>query len=387
MDKVEDDSFYPAFVAQGVGDFGHTAIPADASIWVAGCGTNQALITALRFPSASVVGSDISDVSLEICSENARALGVRNLRLRRESLAEASYDAGFHHVICTGVLHHNRRPEEGLERIARSLRPDGVLELMVYNRFHRREPAAFQSVVRLLLGDEADDDAARLDTGKRIARGLTEENAMTRAVVSALDEPDEEFADEWVNLRELSYTLNELWALADSCGLEVSAPCLNPFDAAAGTYEWDTHFPDEEIQRRYDSLDDRTRWQVTNLLKLDSSPRLWFYLRPAVPGRPRMTESERDSAFLDAVLEPASTMRKGFILTGAQTYAPAKRASRLPTVPPDETVRPLWELADGTLTTRELFTRAGLPLDAHSVRRARIQLTTPQFPHLRAVAV
>src|SRR6185295_11390114 len=116
----------------------------------AGCGTNQAVLTALRFPKARVVGSDVSSKSLEICSETATQLGVKNLELKEESINQVPYREEFDYIISTGVIHHNASPQATLAKISAALKPDGVLELMVYNRFHWTVPAAFQKAIRLM---------------------------------------------------------------------------------------------------------------------------------------------------------------------------------------------------------------------------------------------
>ena len=48
--RVEDPDFETIMLNQSVGDFDRHTIPPDAKIWVAGCGANQAVYTALRFP-------------------------------------------------------------------------------------------------------------------------------------------------------------------------------------------------------------------------------------------------------------------------------------------------------------------------------------------------
>ena len=68
FDYLEDADFGINMLNQDLGDFSHRTVPRNAKIWVAGCGTNQALHTALKFPNASVVGSDLSSKSLELCA-------------------------------------------------------------------------------------------------------------------------------------------------------------------------------------------------------------------------------------------------------------------------------------------------------------------------------
>src|SRR5688500_253766 len=82
---------YPAGMAgkllnQDTGYWQHNRIASNARIWVAGCGRNQALFTALKFPQATVLGTDISGQSLEACRKNSGQLGITNLELEARSL-------------------------------------------------------------------------------------------------------------------------------------------------------------------------------------------------------------------------------------------------------------------------------------------------------------
>ena len=381
FDVIKDPAFYAGFLCQDIGDYSRRSVPPDAQIWVPGCGTNQALITALRFPAATVVGTDISEVALDICQQNARLLGVSNLQLRGEAIGEVGYQAAFDYVLCTGVLHHNERVADGLRALARALRPNGILELMVYNTFHRREPAAFQAVIGLLLGDEA-DQGRRVRAGRRLAAALLGDTALTRALAQTTDDEDEEFADEWLNPLERSFTVAECWDLAASCGLQIEAPCISPVDKANESFDWELSFADDEIQSLYDGLADRDRWQLTNLLRLEQSPRLWFYLRHATA--PRISELDRDEAFLNTVYTKAETSRQGYVRTETGEYRRLSTAGQVPAGAPAEEFRPLY---DGLLLGRPPsdLLRLGDRASRAVARRARIQLATTQFPYLLAV--
>src|ERR1700720_753915 len=58
--RVTPDRFFCRMLAQDIGRWGDELLPEQPRIWVAGCGRNQALITALKFPHAKVLGSDLS---------------------------------------------------------------------------------------------------------------------------------------------------------------------------------------------------------------------------------------------------------------------------------------------------------------------------------------
>src|SRR5580692_10788841 len=57
---LQDRDLYRRTVCQDVGDWSQTRMPEKMKIWVAGCGTNQAVFTALKFPNAQITGTDVS---------------------------------------------------------------------------------------------------------------------------------------------------------------------------------------------------------------------------------------------------------------------------------------------------------------------------------------
>lgn len=241
-------------------------MPRDARIWVPGCGVNQALIVALRFPDAEVVGSDVSTDSLDLCRTAGDQLGARNLTLREEGITDAGYREEFDYVVCTGVIHHHPDPGLLLDRLATALKPSGVLELMVYNTYHRREITAFQGAMRLL-GREQD-----LWFARRVAGTLTRDSELTRQLRADLGEPEEQFADSWLNPCERNFTVRTLHETARAAGLALEAPCASQLATGLDLYDWRVPCTDDQLRRRSEALDDVTRWQVTQALSVDRSP-------------------------------------------------------------------------------------------------------------------
>ena len=75
--------------------------------------------------------------SLVVCQSTASQIGIRNLALENKSINDVNYKEEFDYIICTGVIHHNADPIGTLNKLAAALKPDGILELMVYNYCHR----------------------------------------------------------------------------------------------------------------------------------------------------------------------------------------------------------------------------------------------------------
>jgi 2-polyprenyl-3-methyl-5-hydroxy-6-metoxy-1,4-benzoquinol methylase len=390
FDYLADRDFGHNMLNQDLGDFTHRAVPRDAKIWVAGCGTNQALHTALKYPHATVIGSDLSSKSLELCAKNARELGVTNLEVKEESLNHVPYREQFDYVMSTGVIHHNADPQATLEKLVGALKPDGIMELMVYNRYQRITTSAFQKAVRVF-GEQrggAVDFDADFRTAKKIAGGLPKGGMLEQAFVHTqyMEWSDSDFADLFIHPVEHSYTVESLEDLAASCGMEYAAPCVSLYAKSVSTaFSWNMEFGDPELQSAYDALPDARRWQVTNLLMFDKSPLLWFYLRRKDGASLRRTEREINEEFLNAVFAKNSTTQRSFIRDGDEHYQLSSGSVPYPLAPPSASVRPLFEQADGETPMRDIFARLGIDMTFQAVSHARIQLTTSAFPYLVAV--
>src|SRR5262249_46729025 len=124
------------------------AIPGDARVVEVGCGTGQMslfLATADRL----VVGADLTRASLELGARAARRYGVDNVvfletDLRTPGLREGAFDV----VYSSGVLHHTPDPAASFARIARLVRPGGVIVLGLYNAYARLPHRVRRAIAR-----------------------------------------------------------------------------------------------------------------------------------------------------------------------------------------------------------------------------------------------
>jgi SAM-dependent methyltransferase len=377
------------FVNQDIGSWDHSRLPANARIWVAGCGTNQALLTALKFPESEILGTDISTQSLDTCRKNAAAIGIKNLRLEEKSLNDVTYLEEFDYVICTGVIHHNARPGNVLQNLRNALKPDGILELMVYNYYHRLFTVACQKAIRCFYDANAQVDfLLEQDLAKRMIAGYPANcnEDMERFFKEHIDMSEAEMTDSLIQPVEYNYTVESLAGLADKAGLEILLHCINQFDIDANTFTWNMQFNEPGLTEKYLALEDIKRWQVTNLVALTNSPMLWFYMQKKESSFPRKTEQQVAAEFLGTRFEKTSFYINNYVL-GEQGYAldkePLKRPVELRIK--DPLLRKIYDLAQPDRTMREIFTALQLNTGFYEVNKARVLLTTFGYPFLRAV--
>ncbi len=389
FDFPVDPLFESTMLNQSLGNWDHTLLPHYPRIWVAGCGTNQAVFTALRFPNAYVIGSDLSTTSLETSDRIATQLGVANLELRQESLNEIDYSNEFDYVLCTGVIHHNANPQQPLERLSTALKPEGVLELMVYNRYHRIATTAFQKAIRVLgKGGRNVDFESELAIAKAIIDSHTLHNSMGAFLEYFKTTSEAEMADSLLQPVEYSYMIESLDELARLCNLELASPCINQFDKAKGAFLWDLEFDDPAVQELYESFPDLQRWQVSNHLMAENSPQLWFYLQRADSGRQRKSDKDLCGEFLDRKFTRSATQKRYFTMTEDGDYMPGEKLSPYPPRHGDELcARIINAVAERpSLTMREIFSQLGIEPSFTTVNRVRLQTTTREFPYLVAAS-
>jgi SAM-dependent methyltransferase len=383
---LADRTFGPCFLNQELGAWRGERVPPSARIWVAGCGTNQAVLTALAFPDADVLGTDLSVRSLSICERSAQQLGVRNLRLEEASLNACDAEDAFDYVICTGVVHHNADPAGCLVRLARALARDGVLELMVYNAQHRQQTAAYQEAIRTLVPGGDDAVETQLTVTRELIADFAHESSMGELLRRLRHAPEAMIADALLQPVEHSCTVRSLGALLHGAGLEYVLPRVNEFDRIADRLTWELRLDAGEAGRRFVELPDAERWHVASLLLGERSPMLWFYVQRRDSSIPRHSAADVCETFLATRFARYSTEVEQRMRSEDGTYAAAARRTPLPSprVPRDDRSRALVDAADGTRTMRELFHALAIEPDFATVNALRVGLTTPLFPYLRA---
>ena len=187
-------------------------------ILIAGCGTSQAARYALREPEARVTAIDISDTSLKHTRELQERYKLKNLELRRlpiERIGELRRKFDF--IVCTGVLHHLSDPDIGLCALRDVLRPNGAMHLMVYARYGRTGIYMMQDYCRLLGIGTSESDLQDLGTA---LEALPANHPMSNLVRREKEfHRPEAMADALLHPRDRAYTVPELYAWLDRCGM------------------------------------------------------------------------------------------------------------------------------------------------------------------------
>jgi 2-polyprenyl-3-methyl-5-hydroxy-6-metoxy-1,4-benzoquinol methylase len=191
---------------------------ANREILVAGCGTSQAAIHALREPDARVTAIDISETSLRHTRDLRQQYGLQNLDLHRLAIEQVGeLDQTFDQIVCTGVLHHLADPDTGLRALRNVLAPSGAMLLMVYAPYGRAGIYMVQEYCRLLGVAPTDQELQDLGT---VIGALSVDHPITGVARRAKDfrKPDA-LADALLHPQDRAYTVPQLYAWLERCGL------------------------------------------------------------------------------------------------------------------------------------------------------------------------
>jgi len=200
--------------------------PDRLKIWIPGAGTTLALQTALNFPQASILATDLSSQSLAIAQALADDLGLKNITFEVQDLLQADYREQFDFVDCAGVLNHVADPVRGMQVIRQSLTTSGAASIFVYNAHHRWLSDAWQQAIGILSGGSKSMDV-RLDIATRLHRATRKSKRLV-SIQAPLDVLEQEsdisaFADTLLHPNEVSFTIDQVHELVAAGGLKMAA--------------------------------------------------------------------------------------------------------------------------------------------------------------------
>jgi SAM-dependent methyltransferase len=194
------------------------AAGANRDVLIAGCGTSQAARYALGEPTARVTAIDISETSLHHTRDLKSKYQLHNLELHRmpiESVGELG--RSFDLIVCTGVLHHLTDPDLGLRALRDVLNREGAIQLMVYATYGRAGINLMQQYCRLLGVGVSDGDLCDLSG---TLQALSADHPISALLGRAKDfTRPAAMADALLNPQERAYTVPEVYAWLERCGL------------------------------------------------------------------------------------------------------------------------------------------------------------------------
>ncbi len=348
------------------------AIPKDAKIWVAGCGTQQAAHWGLTFPDAQITATDLSKGVLSQAEGLATALGVKNVSFAAHDLMTAPPEReAFDLVVSTGVIHHLPSPETGLTHLREALKPTGALQFMVYGTAQRSPLAAIRRATATMADPRMSQDERYALSIHILRATLAADETCAPVGKAALEilagfaNDDPSFvADALLHPLEQTYDVDGLLALLGAAGLRHQSwyhPSL---------WRLDSYLEDPQLVARSHALDPSDQWRVVYELAGLSAPLLEVLAVPVGAPEPAPYSAEEragmkvqacSGARVVAVkdgkpmgeVDVPSFEPDGETIAGRPSAGyGSPRVWRLPAY-----VIPLLEACDGTTTAAEIASR------------------------------
>lgn len=196
---------------------------------VAGGGTGDStvfLAHQLAATDASIVHLDLSEASIDVARRRVRQRNLeKNVSFVRGSILDLpdSHLGPFDYIQCSGVLHHLGDPSAGLACLREVLKDDGAIGLAVYGRFGRTAINQTQELMRLLNGDEQDQDVMLANTRETLD-ALPGTNWLRRVpnrMPPHQELDDANLFDMFLHSQDRPFSIPELYDLLDSAGLHL----------------------------------------------------------------------------------------------------------------------------------------------------------------------
>ena len=197
-------------------------------ILIAGSGTFAPYPMAVANPDTPITALDLSERSLRRARWHCLLHGKRNVTYRCGELSDpTAIDGDFGLIDSFGVLHHLADPLAGLKALEAHLLPGGIIRIMLYSRYARREEESIRRAFRMLGIDSP-----------HAARGLLRRAAADSRLAHYMASSDEAatvsgFADALLHPRVQTYRIDDLLELIAGTDLELilfshSGACENP---------------------------------------------------------------------------------------------------------------------------------------------------------------
>jgi len=188
--------------------------PEARRILIAGCGSFSPYPFALANPGIPITAVDLSAASLRRARLHCLLHGLTHVTFTEGDLRRTPAEGSFGMIDAFGVLHHMEDPLEGLLSLAGRLCDRGVMRVMVYSRYTRREEESVRHALRLLGVED-------VDTARRLLKRARKGSRLRRFLEASEEVRDASgLADALLHPRVTTYRIDQFLELVRRSGLE-----------------------------------------------------------------------------------------------------------------------------------------------------------------------
>ena len=191
-------------------------------VLIAGCGTNQAVYHAMKFPNSKNYAIDISDSSINHVKKMIIKFNIKNLEVEKKDIVDLDENNKFDYTVSTGVIHHTKKPQKSLNKLVSITKNEGALFIMVYAIYLRQGIYYLQDAFKYL---GLKPNKKGVDYIRNLIRLLPENhyalnyiNEIQRSVGTNDLSFDAGVVDTFLNARDIAYDLYELKKMIEKSG-------------------------------------------------------------------------------------------------------------------------------------------------------------------------
>ncbi len=352
----------------------------DLRILDAGCGTGASTITLATInPGSTVVGVDLSNVSLELGRARARAAGREDVSFVAHDLTQPlPAELGtFDYIVCRRVTGHGQASAI-LANLAKALNPKGLLFATFPSRHARVWTRAMRQAIEAL-APVGSNLAERAAIGLELLYALRPEHPLRRdaAVRFGKHLPKiDAFVSAYLNEPAADFELDDTVKAFEAAGLRwLYASARAPWQPQR---VFGQDIP-ERLQKLAAQLEDARRSKLIDVLEPSTHPHEYSIygclatFEPRYPGWPDELASKGDAALADLIPH-----RSGLAAPAAISPDPAEPRGRITYRTStgglgelDAASHALFQAIDGTSTIGEIQARVTLPANDQVAPRDR----------------
>ena len=259
----------------------------DAEVLEIGCGTGEKLgWCAYLYPEINFTAVDLSPKSIEKAKKFAEQNSITNITfiqmnvLNNEEIAKIP-NGRFDVIVSDGVIHHLASPKQGLLNIIPKLSDQGIMSIGFYDKISRMELYHIHDIMNILVPDKGNFDD-RFDYLKKLMKELEKSPRYDNVTqyynnINQFypDNAPQFYADTFLHVSDVGYTIPELYELLDSVDIEL----IEFIDESL----WDTSnlFLDEVLKERYNQLSKFEKYRLAQLIiperQFPGNFELYFY--------------------------------------------------------------------------------------------------------------